>query len=132
MKGKLPHSDLLKKDWDTCTTLTVGTISRVLIMLSCNNVEDVARPLSKTKIDYNKKAGKKGKIPYFEYHELVLHINPKTARVSKESLKHKSPRQHRRRGHKRTYQSGESIWIHSMIVGDAANGVISKDYKITL
>lgn len=46
--------------------------------------------------------------------------------------KRNSPRQHSRRGHLRRLKSGKHIWINPAVIGRRENGVIRKDYEITI
>lgn len=43
---------------------------------------------------------------------------------------HASPRAHDRRGHFRTYASGKRVWVRNARVGDAALGIVLKDYEV--
>jgi len=111
----------------------ISTMYCLMMMLSCSNIQENVLSLSPVKLARNKKIeSKRKKAPYFEYRELVLKLNQKKQRSLDSVRKHKSPKQHTRRGHIRRLQSGVNIWIHSFIVGDAINGVIQKDYKVIL
>jgi len=111
----------------------VGVAYCLMMMLSCSNVQEGMIPLSPVKLARNKKIeSKRKKAPYFEYRELVLKLNKKKQQSSTAPQRHKSPKQHTRRGHIRHLQNGTNIWIHSFVVGDAINGIIQKDYKVIL
>jgi len=98
-------------------------------VLACSNVEFIDHPAPKF---INRKRIKKGKLPLVSYKTLHIVID-KANRVSNPSGgTHASPRLHLRRGHIRRLPSGNRIWIQSCLVGDESQGVIKKDYAVTL
>ena len=79
----------------------------------------------------NRARARKGKGP-LTYTWRTVVVGPLTANAaSTSSRNHASPRAHARRGHWRTYPSGKRGWVKECTVGNAANGSVFKDYKVT-
>lgn len=79
----------------------------------------------------NKKRELSGKPPLMSYH--VVDLNKKRRRVivnDGQGGTHSSPRLHLRRGHTRTYKTGQTIWINWMLVGDPDLGFVDKHYLL--
>lgn len=97
-----------------------------LLALRCSNVEQKVIAPSQLKRQIYSCRG----VPAFEYR--VLTIKPR--KQGKDSVKtgqsHASPRLHWRRGHVRRLPGGNLTWVTSCMVGDAAAGVIDKDYRV--
>lgn len=99
-------------------------------VLACSNVTYIDNPAPKF---INEKRKKKGKVPFFTYK--TLHI---TANASGEKEKpigtgtHASPRVHLRRGHIRRLGDGRRIWVQACVVGAKENGMVAKDYAVSL
>jgi hypothetical protein len=116
---------------DRYITLLSDEVTRIMgfiNVLSCSNVvkEVIEAP---AKLNRKRAMGKKGagKLPFFEYRVLKVRGRGDGAGASNPGG-HASPRQHVRRGHIRRYQSGKTLWIASMVVGDPTRGKITKDY----
>lgn len=75
---------------------------------------------------------KQGKKPLFAWHTVTIAAAPKAAIATPDVAgTHASPRAHERRGHWRTYKAtGRRVWVKNCRVGNPADGVIFKDYKI--
>ncbi len=75
---------------------------------------------------------KHGKKPLFAWHTVTIAAAPKAAIATPDVAgTHASPRAHERRGHWRTYKAtGRRVWVKNCRVGNPADGVIFKDYKI--
>lgn len=72
---------------------------------------------------------KKGKPPLlFDWH--TVEVGPKAIKNEPQGGTHASPRLHDRRGHWRTCKSGRQVWVKACKVGDAAKGVVFKDYRL--
>lgn len=77
----------------------------------------------------NSKRKAKGKPPaLFDWRTVV--ITPPTEPGPPKGGTHASPRLHDRRGHWRNHPSGKQVWVKACKVGDAAKGVIFKDYEV--
>jgi len=79
----------------------------------------------------NKKRALSGKPPLVSYH--VVDLNKKKRRTivnDGQGGTHSSPRLHLRRGHTRTYKTGQTIWINWMLVGDPDLGFVDKHYLL--
>ena len=77
----------------------------------------------------NSKRKAKGKPPaLFDWRTVV--IAPPTEPGPPKGGTHASPRLHDRRGHWRNHPSGKQVWVKACKVGDAAKGVIFKDYEV--
>lgn len=77
----------------------------------------------------NRKRKTKGKPPVsFDWH--TVEVGPKTVKNEPQGGTHASPRLHDRRGHWRTCRSGKQVWVKACKVGDAAKGVVFKDYRL--
>jgi hypothetical protein len=76
----------------------------------------------------NRKRIAKGKKPLFDWHTVT--IEPPAPKVDPQGGHHASPRKHDRRGHWRTYKSGKRGWVKNCVVGNAALGVVFKDYEV--
>jgi len=69
--------------------------------------------------------------PMYETHMLTLVTGEEKVRnTERGGGTHASPRQHLRRGHIRTYQSGKKVWVTSCVVGRSDNGVVDKTYFV--
>lgn len=110
----------------------VVTAMAFLYASSCKNIK--TQLINTVKPTVNKKREAKGKLPFFEYHALVIDMSkPKKVYVRKtpdpERTKRRSPKWHIRTGHPRWIQSlGEHRWIANTSVGDPTNGIVEKDY----
>lgn len=103
-----------------------AVVAELLEALSCTNVKAEKKP--------NKKrlAGRRpGELPYDDYHELVVYASKSHSSTS-ESLEPTGVkrREHLRRGHIRTYQSGLKIWVQAHVVNAGSQGKIEKHYKV--
>lgn len=76
----------------------------------------------------NDKRRRKGKKPLFDWHTVT--IEPPAPKADPQGGHHASPRKHDRRGHWRTYRSGKRGWVQNCVVGNAALGVVFKDYEV--
>lgn len=77
----------------------------------------------------NSKRKAKGQPPaLFDWRTVV--IAPPTEPGPPKGGTHASPRLHDRRGHWRNHPSGKQVWVKACKVGDAAKGVIFKDYEV--
>lgn len=77
----------------------------------------------------NSKRRAKGKPPaLFDWRTVV--IAPPPEPCPPKGGTHASPRLHDRRGHWRNHPSGKQVWVKACKVGDAAKGVIFKDYEV--
>ena len=77
----------------------------------------------------NRKRKAKGKPPVlFDWH--TVEIGPKAVKAEPQGGTHASPRLHDRRGHWRTCANGKQVWVKACKVGDAAKGVVFKDYRL--
>ena len=76
----------------------------------------------------NRKRVARGKKPLFDWHTVT--IEPPAQKVEPQGGHHASPRKHDRRGHWRTYRSGKKVWVKNCVVGNAALGVVFKDYEV--
>jgi len=92
--------------------------------LSCRNVEEAVCQKASSK---NTQRIKSHKLPIYETKFLTLKGAVKEKNATGEQGTGTSPRQHLRRGHIRRLPKG-NIWVNSCVVGDASNGVISKQY----
>ncbi len=78
-----------------------------------------------------RKRAAKGKRPLFAWHTVTIGATPKVAIATSDVAgTHASPRAHDRRGHWRTYPSGKRGWVKHCRVGNPADGVVFKDYRI--
>ena len=78
----------------------------------------------------NKKRIAKGKPPLqYDWHTVA--VKPAQPKSEPKGGTHASPRLHDRRGHWRTYKSGNRVWVKSCKVGDGIKGSVFKDYKIS-
>ena len=95
--------------------------------MSCKNVEAVTYQKASPK---NAQRIKSHKAPIYETKILSLVMPQKVAKGEKLFGTHASPRQHLRRGHIRRLDTG-NIWVNACVVGDASNGIINKQYKVS-
>ena len=106
----------------------ITVLVNVFTFLRCNNVgiESISAPKS-----LNKKRAKKKKVPLFEYRVLELKQDSTIKyEPATNGRKRKSPRMHLRRGHIRTYASGESTFVTACMVGKDGDGFLHKDYRV--
>ena len=77
----------------------------------------------------NRQRAAKGKRPlYYTWRTVV--VAPRNPKGQPQGGTHASPRAHDRRGHWRTYPSGKRGWVKHCRVGNPADGVVFKDYRI--
>lgn len=75
----------------------------------------------------NARRAKKGKGPIsVDWHTVT--IAPKVKTEGHIGGTHASPRKHQRRGHWRTIGEDKKVWVRDCWVGDAAKGLVLKDY----
>lgn len=125
----------LPPNWPKAATIDFVDETRALLelieALSCSNVGTQVLP---TRQKLNKGALKRGALPFDDYRILV--IKNKQAGSTEEWPMFEeidtrcSPREHLRRGHRRTYASGVSVWIQSTVVNPGTRGKINKDYLV--
>lgn len=103
-------------------------LTELVEALTCSNV--------KAEKQANKKrlGGRRpGELPYNDYHELVVYTKSGKASVGSEGIgEGEGPkrREHLRRGHIRTYQSGLKVWVSSHVVNAGSAGKVDKHYKM--
>lgn len=95
--------------------------------LSCANVSHSI--YQKECKSINAKREKKGKVPIWETKILTIDTKQESKSGTTKTGGHASPRQHLRRGHIRRLPN-KNIWVNSCVVGDKANGVIEKQYRV--
>ena len=95
-------------------------------VLECTNV---TTKLFDAPEKLNKKRLSNGRVPFFSYHVLNL-VEPSAAKSPPGTGTHASPRQHYRRGHIRRLSPGRKTWVRPAMIGDAARGVVAKDYDV--
>lgn len=109
----------------------VRAIYELLEALSFSNISEMEIPAKKqTFTERRKKA-----LPYDSYRVLVVDKKHQIvgAKSSKGEGDHtgRSPREHTRRGHERTYKkTGLKIWINPVVVNAGVAGKVVKDYKL--
>lgn len=107
-------------------------VCRVLASLSiiaCSNVE------LKDNTKYNKtiRRGKvKNGLPLYTYKTLHIKTNKPASKSESLGGTHASPRVHLRRGHIRKLPNGNTTWVQSCVVGTKDNGIVEKDYKVSI
>lgn len=103
------------------------TIVQFCAIMNCQNV-DTMKIEAPEKL--NRKRLSSGKLPFYEYH--ILMINPLTSRINKADLggTHASPRLHLRRGHIRRLSQERVVWVNASVVGNANNGIVDKSYLL--
>ena len=102
----------------------INAVLELIEALSCSNVRHEPLPVRKL----NKAAAKRGALPFDEYRVLVVSAPGKDGTDQGRSvgaMAHRSPREHLRRGHIRTYQTGRKIWVNSTLVNAGVGGRIS-------
>lgn len=105
---------------------SVIAIMSFIQALQCQNISTDTIPAP---VALNKKRVRAGKLPFVDYHVLVL---KRTASEAAElGGSHASPRRHIRRGHVRRLPNGNRIWIEQMFVGRADLGFVHKDYRVS-
>lgn len=102
----------------------VGAVLCFLNVLQCSNVktEQIAPKKPKAKV--------KGAMPFDTYHILTINVPGKVQTIGSGGLSHRSPREHLRRGHIRTYESGMKVWVNAAVVNAGIGSKITKDYRI--
>lgn len=110
-------------------TTEVSAVLELCEALTCSNVTTAIHQRCSMK---NEKRAGCNKLPIYETKVLVLNTDSKQSKLASDNqiLSGKaSPRQHLRRGHIRRLQTS-NIWVNSCVVGDAANGLIEKQYRV--
>jgi len=109
------------------TTSAMALIERFLKALCATSVT-AYQPKPKPS-HINSKRAAKGKGPIlFDWHTIT--IEPVKQKMPALGGTHASPRLHDRRGHWRKHPSGKTVWVKECKVGDAAKGVVFKDYRV--
>lgn len=88
------------------------------------------QPTAKANSPTNKRRIASGK-PALIYDWRTVVIEPKAVKNDQLGGTHASPRQHERRGHWRVTASGRKVWVRNCKVGNAANGTVFHDYKVS-
>lgn len=101
-------------------------VLELIEMLTCSNVEVVDVPVSKVR----RSLSKKGKLPFDEYKILTIKQRNNNSNKKDPIGTHRSPREHLRRGHIRTYENGLKIFVSSCVINAGVGGKITKDYVI--
>lgn len=105
----------------------ITAVLSLIEALSCRNVGHEALPTRKL----NKSAAKRGVLPFDEYRVLTVTASKGNGGNKGGIVNDRhSPREHLRRGHIRTYESGLKIWVQSTVVNAGAGQTLSKDYKV--
>ena len=102
-------------------------VLQFLNALACSNVK-----IQKSEGGRTQKAmRKKGALPFDDYHLLTIDLPGRAqATDAAGAASGRSPREHLRRGHIRTYESGLKIWVNAAVVNPGVGGRVSKDYRI--
>lgn len=101
-----------------------------LSVYACQNIIHETVPLTDSEKKINKKRAKKKKAELYEYHLLKVNLKDKVKKVPVEKKgTHASPRTHWRRGHRRVYSDGHSIFISPMLV-NPGHGYVDKGYLV--
>jgi hypothetical protein len=105
-----------------------AALMQFLNVLACSNV--TTQPVER-RHKLNKNAQRRGAAPFDEYRILVLrNATEAHGQSAPREGESRQPREHLRRGHIRRYQSGQRIWINSMVVNAGIGGKVQKDYAI--
>lgn len=116
MNNEVPHSDYIDE---------VGAVLCFLNVLQCSNVK------TEQIVPKNPKAKVKGALPFDTYHILTINVPGKVQSIGEGvGSSHRSPREHLRRGHIRTYESGMKVWVNAAVVNAGIGSKITKDYRI--
>lgn len=95
--------------------------------LQCSNVKVTKSEASKT----HKALRKKGALPFDDYHLLTIEVPGRLHSIGiGGASSHRSPREHLRRGHIRTYERGLKVWVNAAVVNPGVGGKITKDYRL--
>jgi len=112
-------------DWHDvdCVAAHALLILKFLNALQCRNVQiDRTEPRKPSK--------KLPALAFDSYHILTIAQQGSGRSSGGAGGSHRSPREHLRRGHIRTYESGYSIWINAMVVNPGQKaGKVEKDYR---
>lgn len=112
---------------ETITPYGLEPIVELLNMLACSNVR-----MDKKRTDKPKPG--KPPLPFSETWELTIDkpkSNPSKGEIAGcPIIDRRSPREHVRMGHIRTYESGLKIWINAAIINKGSAGKITKTYKV--
>lgn len=102
------------------------TVQRLQTASAAYRPESIGTPAQQ------RKRAAKGKKPLFAWHTVTISATPKVAVATPDVAgTHASPRAHDRRGHWRIYKaSGKRVWVKHCRVGNPADGVVFKDYRI--
>lgn len=117
------------KMFELVVNMLFASVKSSMKMLNCNNVETVSHKSVRTKKDK-----KQFDFPPVEYKLLAL--KPSKAANNTHSNKKgkmgRSKRQHIRRGHIRTLQSGKTTWVNASIINSHKESILYKDYNIVI
>lgn len=107
----------------------VSALLELCEALSCSNVHHQVMEHFNPAI--NQRRVRDGKVPMYETRTLWIDV-PGGSKDSGDwqGGKHRSPRQHLRRGHIRNLQTGKKVWVNAAVVGAKESGIIKKDYAI--
>jgi len=96
-------------------------------IMNCSNVET---QIIKAPAKLNQKRAITGKLPFHDYHVLVLSQADGKSYDNNNGGSHASPRLHLRRGHIRRLSDTRVTWVNAAIVGNKKNGIVEKSYLI--
>lgn len=107
-----------------------GNMLKVIYMMTHPGGDFMMSKPTPHDIAVNKKRMRNNKKPLIEFKLITIDGKKKDTLPSIPHGTHASPRQHWRRGHYRHYASGKVVFVDPMLVGDAKNGKIIKDYAV--
>lgn len=110
---------------DSDYVVEIRALLGFLNALSCANV--------RTDRVESRSAGRKVKaaMPFDSYHVLTIDTHRRSDDGTVPHGGHRSPREHLRRGHVRTYASGLRIWVQATVVNAGRGaGKVTKDYAL--
>lgn len=114
--------------------MIIGAASILVGVLTLLDEKFVSSEFKPAETKINKARAKNGKPPLSVEHR-VLTINKAAVRaavaVSDPEHTHSQKRLHWRRGHWRTYSTGDKTWVRRCLAGNPELGVIHKDYRLT-
>lgn len=110
-------------------SVSEGSFKALVHFLVYMNTSNKKTSIIKAPAALNKKRKKNNKIPLADYHVLNLNIQGYNSHSPSGKDKKGTKRFHVRRGHIRHYEK-HIVYIEPMNVGNKANGIVDKDYKI--
>ena len=115
-------------------TSLLNHVYHALNLIHKHNTQIPVFTTTKDSVFKSKRRNRKGIKPLIEWRTYEYDISKPVFKLNKKTGyrgTHASPREHERRGHWRSLQSGKRIWVKPSKIGDKSMGEIHKNFVVT-